>query len=110
MRKSDIVETSGSAQSRRRHTTTFDETVVNWWCLCSLLSGSVAPKYVQYIQVSILQNGDKQGIDGRIFNRKSISSKITHPQSLNLIQIEYIANRVYRMYCAVCCTYTRNFG
>jgi len=32
--------------------------------------------------VSTLHNGDKQGIDGKIFNRKSISRKIAHPQSL----------------------------
>ena len=34
------------------------------------------------IQVCTFQDGCKQGIDQQIFNRKSISGKITHPQSL----------------------------
>jgi len=34
------------------------------------------------IQVCTLHDGCKQGIDQQIFNRKSISRKITHPQSL----------------------------
>jgi len=34
------------------------------------------------IQVSTLHDGGKQGIGQQIFNRKSISRKITHPQSL----------------------------
>jgi len=35
-----------------------------------------------YIQVCTLHNGIKQGINQQIFNRKSISCKIMHPQSL----------------------------
>ena len=35
-------------------------------------------------QVSILHYGCKQGIDQQIFNRKSISRKIMHPQSWKL--------------------------
>jgi len=35
-------------------------------------------------QISTLRDGCKQGIDQQIFNRKSISSKITHPQSWKL--------------------------
>jgi len=34
------------------------------------------------IQVCTFHYGCKQGIDQQIFNRKSISRKITHPQSL----------------------------
>jgi len=34
------------------------------------------------IQVCTFHDGCKQGIDRQIFNRKSISRKITHPQSL----------------------------
>jgi len=34
------------------------------------------------IQVCTFHDGCKQGIDQQIFNRKSISRKITHPQSL----------------------------
>jgi len=34
------------------------------------------------IQVRTFRDGCKQGIDQQIFNRKSISRKITHPQSL----------------------------
>ena len=34
------------------------------------------------IQVCTFQDGCKQGIDQQIFNRKSISRTITHPQSL----------------------------
>jgi len=33
------------------------------------------------IQVCAFHDGCKQGIDQQIFNRKSISRKITHPQS-----------------------------
>jgi len=33
-------------------------------------------------QVCAFHDGCKQGIDPQIFNRKSISRKITHPQSL----------------------------
>jgi len=36
------------------------------------------------IQVCTFQDGCKQGIDQQIFNRKSISRKITHPQSWKL--------------------------
>jgi len=36
------------------------------------------------IQVSALHDGCKQGIVQQIFNRKSISRKITHPQSWKL--------------------------
>jgi len=32
-------------------------------------------------QVCTFHDGCKQGIDQQIFNRKSISRKITHPQS-----------------------------
>ena len=35
-----------------------------------------------FIQVCTFHDGCKQGIDQQIFNRKSISRKITHPQSL----------------------------
>ena len=35
-------------------------------------------------EVSTLHDGWKQGIDQQIFNRKSISRKITHPQSWKL--------------------------
>jgi len=31
---------------------------------------------------------EKQGVSVQIFTRKSISRDITHPQSLNLIQID----------------------
>ena len=41
------------------------------------------------IQVCTFHDGCKQGIDQQIFNRKSISRKITHPQSLfNWIRTE----------------------
>ena len=36
------------------------------------------------IQVSTFHDGCKQGIDQQIFNRKSISRKITHPRSWKL--------------------------
>jgi len=36
------------------------------------------------IQVFTFHDGCKQGIDQQIFNRKSISRKITHPQSWKL--------------------------
>ena len=35
-------------------------------------------------QVCTFHDGCKQGIDQQIFNRKSISRKITHPQSSKL--------------------------
>ena len=35
-----------------------------------------------HMQVCTFHDGCKQGIDQQIFNRKSISRKITHPQSL----------------------------
>jgi len=34
-----------------------------------------------YIQVSTLHNVDKQAVDQQIFNTKSISREIMHPQS-----------------------------
>ena len=37
-----------------------------------------------YIQVCTFHDGCKQGIDQQIFNRKSISRKITHSQSWKL--------------------------
>ena len=39
---------------------------------------------ISAIKASTLHDGCKQGIDQRIFNRKSISRKITHPQSWKL--------------------------
>jgi len=36
----------------------------------------------RYTQVCTFHDGCKQGIDQQIFNRKSISRKIMHPQSL----------------------------
>jgi len=39
---------------------------------------------VSYIQVCTFHDGCKQGIDQQVFNRKSISCKITHPQSWKL--------------------------
>jgi len=35
-------------------------------------------------KVTTIRNEGKQGICQELFNRKSISRKITHPQSLNL--------------------------
>jgi len=37
--------------------------------------------YMNKSQVCTFHDGYKQGIDQQIFNRKSISRKITHPQS-----------------------------
>jgi len=37
-----------------------------------------------FIQVCTFHDGCKQGVDQQIFNRKSISRKITHPQSWKL--------------------------
>jgi len=37
---------------------------------------------ISIIQVCTFYDGCKQEIDQQIFNRKSISRKITHPQSL----------------------------
>ena len=39
---------------------------------------------IYFIQVCTFHDGCKQGIDQQIFNRKSISRKITHPQSLTV--------------------------
>ena len=44
------------------------------------------------IQVCTFHDGCKQGIDQQIFNRKSISRKITHPQSWKL-QAEVTAEK-----------------
>jgi len=43
------------------------------------------------IQVCTFNDGCKQGIDQQIFNRKSISRKITHPQSLFKIRLPALA-------------------
>ena len=51
------------------------------------------------IQVSTFHDGCKQGIDQQIFNRKSISRKITHPQSLFGI-----------VYCQYSAVYTKMFN
>jgi len=40
---------------------------------------------VNNIQVCTFHDGCKQGIDQQMFNRKSISRKITHPQSLRTV-------------------------
>jgi len=41
-----------------------------------------AKKVIDFKQACTLHDGCKQGIDQQIFNGKSISRKITHPQSL----------------------------
>jgi len=44
----------------------------------------IAKRNRAHFQVRGLHNVDKQGVCRRIFNRKSISRKITHPQSVRL--------------------------
>ena len=55
------------------------------------LPNAVTPSLQQLFtkyQLTTLHMWDKYGIERQIFNKKSISCKITHPQSWNLIQIE----------------------
>jgi len=51
---------------------------------CHLLSSFCDDSnlHISLFQVCTFHDGCKQGIDQQIFNRKSISRKITHPQSL----------------------------
>ena len=59
-----------------------------FWCLCNqLCTRRVNPVFSCLIytwEVCTIHDGCKQGIDQQNFNRKSISRKITHPQSWKL--------------------------
>jgi len=49
--------------------------------------------YLYSSTVCIFHDECKQGIDQQIFNRKSISRKITHPQSLFKYQLRKLTIR-----------------
>ena len=66
-------------------------------CECSDWSGMVlAAALINPLdQVCTFHDGCKQGIDQQIFNRKSISRKITHPQSLLVFLNHWAAARCW---------------
>jgi len=52
------------------------------WKVCQTSHASKSSHFNVSNQVCTFHDGCKQGIDQQMFNRKSISRKITHPQSL----------------------------
>jgi len=58
------------------------EKLVHSWNKCIRCQSGRLLRNKAKLQVCTFHDGCKQGIDQQIFNRKSISRKIPHPQSL----------------------------